>query len=105
MATYVMLIWGLIPVVFSGFATAADMQLVKAQQSQMQEQARADKNELKVAILAGNIALVYDRMCAALRAVPRRQEEADVWANQLDRLLIDYQRANGGQAYPVRGCT
>ena len=40
-ATYVMLIWGLIPVVFSGFATAADMQLVKAQQSQMQEQARA----------------------------------------------------------------
>lgn len=110
-----LLTWGLLPFLFSGFASVASVnaatdkideaskEIARVQQSiqSQSQQMTRDKDELKTLMLLGQLNQIFDAMCGAIRN--RRREEADQWERQFTEKIIEY---NGiaGTVYPMRNC-
>lgn len=102
------LTWGLVPVLFSGFATLAsqeaqaiDLQNVQKSITAQSQQMQADKNELKTLLLQTQLNQVFDAMCGALRG--NRRDEFAQWERQYVALRLEYNRISP-QPYPMRDC-
>jgi len=104
----VALTWGLVPVLFSGFATLASQEaqaidLDRVQQSitALSSQIQQSEREQKALLLQAQLNQVFDAMCGAQRG--NRTAEFAQWERQFVALLLEYNRISP-QPYPMRAC-
>jgi hypothetical protein len=110
-----LLIWGLVPFLFSGFASVSSVQAAtdkidetrkeveRVQQSieSQSRQMRRDTDKLEAALMLSQLNQIFDAMCGAIRN--QRREEADQWEKQFTDKIIEYNTLTG-QVYPMRNC-
>ncbi len=91
---------------FMGFAQAADVnarfKTAEASIAEMKTAMRADTNDLKATIIAGQIIGMHATECSARRA--NNTPLAESISAQISDLQVSYMRVSAGLQYPLQSC-